>query len=168
LDRLVPIVYAELRRLARGQLRRERLGHTLGVSGVVNEAYMKLVDQGRVDWQGREHFFAVAARAMRQVLVDYARRRNAAKRGADRNRTSIGDKPLGVEAQLENLIGLGEALDRLDQIDDRMRRIVEYRYFCGLNEQETAELLGISVRTLQREWIKARAWLYQDLYGKAK
>jgi RNA polymerase sigma factor (TIGR02999 family) len=102
------------------------------------------------------------------VLVDYARRRNAAKRGADRNRTSIGDKPLGVEAQLENLIGLGEALDRLDQIDDRMRRIVEYRYFCGLNEQETAELLGISVRTLQREWIKARAWLYQDLYGKAK
>ncbi len=164
IDSMLPLVYAELRRLAIRQLRRERGGHTLGVSGLVNEAYLKLIDQAHVDWQGREHFYAVAARAMRQVLVDYARKRNAEKRGAGRDHTTIDNKELGLQAPLDKVLALEEALDRLDAVDSRMRRIVEYRFYCGLNEQEVAELLQVSPRTVQREWTKARAWLYNELY----
>ncbi len=164
LDSMFPLVYAELRRLAGGQLRRERPGHTLGVSGLVNEAYLKLVDQTQVDWRGREHFYAIAARAMRQILIDYARRRNAGKRGDGKPHTNLDDKQIGVDAPLDEVLALDEALNRMDQIDSRMRRVVEYRYYCGLSEQETAELLGVTVRTVQREWVKARAWLYDELY----
>jgi RNA polymerase sigma factor (TIGR02999 family) len=164
LDQIFPLVYRELRRVAQRQLRRERADHTLGVSGLVNEVYLKLADQVQVDLQSRDHFYAVAARAMRQILIDYARRRQAKKRGASRERTTLEGKPLGFESPLEDLVALGEALDRLAQFDDRMRRIVEYRFFCGLSEQETAEVLGVTVRTVQREWVKARAWLYQQLY----
>ena len=164
LDQLLPLLYGELRRLARRQLAGERVGHTLGVSGLVNEAYLKLVDQVKVDWQGRQHFYAVAARAMRQVLVDYARRRNAEKRAGERNRTSIGDKQLGLDSTIEELLALDQALEHIDQIDKRLRQVVEYRYFCGLSTEETAELMGVTPRTVQRDWLKARALLYRELY----
>ncbi len=166
LNQLVPLVYDELRRVAERQLRRERQGHTLGASGLVNEAYLKLVDQLKVDWQSRQHFYSVAARAMRQILIDYARRRKAEKRGAGWDRTSIGQKQLGLDSPLEELLALDEALERMGEMDDRMRQVVEYRYFCGLTEKETAELLGVNLRTIQRDWLKARAWLYRELYEK--
>ena len=164
LDQMLPLVYAELRRVAQRQLRRERAEHTLGVSGLVNEAYLKLVDQAQVDWQGREHFYAIAARAMRQILVDYARKRNAEKRGAGQEHTTVDHKQLGFEAPIEKMLALDQALQRMDKVDSRMRRLVEYRFFCGLTEKETADLLGVTVRTVQRDWIKARAWLYSVLY----
>ena len=164
LDQMLPLVYNELRRVAQRQIRKERGEHTLGASGLINEAYLKLVDQVRVDWQSREHFYAVAARAMRQILIDYARKRNAEKRGAEWNRTTFERKQFGLDSPLEELLALNEALDRLDAIDHRLRQLVEYRYFCGLTEKETADLLGVTERTVQRDWVKARAWLYKELY----
>jgi RNA polymerase sigma factor (TIGR02999 family) len=164
MDRLLPLVYGELRRVAGRQLRRERGEHTLGASALIHEAYLKLVDQAQVDWKSREHFFAVAARAMRQVLIDYARKRNAEKRGADWDRTTFDKKQIGFDTPLEEVLALDAALGRLDQIDPRLRRVVEYRFFCGLTEQETADLLQVNVRTIQRDWLKARAWLYKELY----
>ena len=164
-EELLPLVYAELRRVAGRQLRNERGDHTLGASGLINEAYLKLADQLQVDWQSREHFYAIAARAMRQVLIDYARKRNAEKRGGDWDRTSLDNKGLGFDAPLADLLALDQALERLNGIDERLRRIVEYRFYCGLTEKETAELLGVTVRTVQRDWMKARAWLYKELYS---
>ena len=166
-DRLLPVVYQELRRVAARQFRRERPGHTLGVSGLVHEAYLKLLDQLQVDWQSREHFYSVAARAMRQILIDYARKRQAGKRGGEWIRTSIENKQLGFDSPLEELLAVEEALERLDKIDARLRRLVEYRFYCGLTEEETAELLKVTVRTVQRDWVKARAWLYKELYPAA-
>ncbi len=164
LDRLLPAVYEELRRLARSQLRRERRDHTLLATGLVHEAYIKLVDQSRVEWQGRAHFFAVAARAMRQVLVDHARKRSTEKRGGDRVRTTLGDKGLGRELSFEELVALDEALTRLGELDDRLPKVVELRFFAGLKEVEIAEVLDTSERTVQRDWARARAWLYKELY----
>ena len=166
MNRLLPLVYAELRRVAERQLRGERQEHTLGASGLIHEAYLKLVDQMQVDWQSREHFFAISARAMRQVLIDYARRKNADKRGGDRQRTSLDGKDVSPEQRLDELLALDQALERLRGIDDRLRQIVEFRFFCGLTEQETADLLGVTPRTVQRDWVKARAWLYKELYPK--
>ena len=166
MDRLLPLVYTELRRVAERQLRGERREHTLGASGLIHEAYLKLVDQMQVDWQSREHFFAISARAMRQVLIDYARMKNAEKRGGDWNRTSLDGKGVSPDQRLEELLALDQALERLRRIDDRLRRIVEYRFCCGLTEQETAELMGVTPRTVQREWVKARAWLYKELYSE--
>ena len=166
-DRLLPVIYQELRRVAERQLRRERPGHTLGVSGLVSEAYLKLLDQMQVDWQSREHFYSVAARAMRQILIDYARKRQAGKRGGEWIRTSIEEKQLGFDSPLEELLAVEEALERLDKIDARLRQLVEYRFYCGLTEEETAELLRVTVRTVQRDWVKARAWLYKELYPAA-
>ncbi|MCI0622664.1 MAG: sigma-70 family RNA polymerase sigma factor [Acidobacteria bacterium] len=163
-DQLFPLIYGELRRVAQRQLGRERVGHTLGASGLVNEAYLKLVDQVRVDWRGREHFFGVAARAMRQILIDYARKRQAEKRGGAWHRTNLEEKQLGFASPPEELLALDEALDRMDKISPRMRQVVEYRFYCGLTEDETAKLLGVTVRTIQREWLKARAWLYKEIY----
>ena len=165
MEELLPLVYAELRRVARRQPRNERGDHTLGASGLINEAYLKLAGQLQVDWQSREHFFAIAARAMRQVLIDYARKRNAEKRGGDWNRTSLDNKGLPFDAPVADLLALDQALERLSAVDERLRRIVEYRFFRGLTEKETAELLGVTVRTVQREWVKARAWLYKELYS---
>lgn len=168
LERVLPLIYGELRRVAQRQLRREREGHTLGVSGLVNEAYLKLIDQARIDWRSREHFFSVAARAMRQVLIDYARRRKAGKREGERRRTTLEAKEIGFDAPLEDLLALDEALERMDKFDSRLRQIVEYRFFCGLTNEETAELLAVTPRTVQRDWIKARAWLYKELYSGAE
>ncbi len=164
LDRLLPAVYGELRKLARSQLRRERQDHTLLATGLVHEAYLKLVDQAQVEWQGRAHFFGVAARAMRQVLVDHARKRGTEKRGGDRVRTTLGDKGLGKELSFEELVALDDALTRLGELDERLPRVVELRFFAGLKEQEIAEVLDTSERTVQRDWARARAWLYKELY----
>lgn len=158
---LLPLVYDDLKRIADRQLRRERQGHTLHATALVHEAYMKLADQARLDWQDRAHFLGIAARAMRQILIDYARRRNAEKRGGGWNRTTLAGKPFALDVDAEELIALDEALD---QLDERQRQIVEFRFFGGMTEQEIAEVLGVSDRTVRREWVKARAWLYATLY----
>jgi len=163
-ERVFPLVYDELRRIAGYQLRAERAGHTLQPTALVNEAYMKLVGSPGANWRDRAHFVAIAARAMRQVLVDHARKRDAAKRGGDRQQTTLSGVPLGVDIGSEELLALDEALDRLDALDSRLRQVVEYKFFGGLTDRETAELLGVTPRTAQRDWVKARAWLYRELY----
>jgi RNA polymerase sigma factor (TIGR02999 family) len=166
-DQLLPIVYQELRQLARRQLRGERAGHTLETTGLVHEAYLKLVNQHGVDWQGRAHFFAVAARAMRQVLIDYARRRGAAKRGGGWERTTLDDDKLPIAFPVEELLTLNDALDKLDDVDSRLRQVVECRFFCGMTQGEIASALDVTPRTVERDWVKARAWLYRELYPEA-
>lgn len=167
-DRLLPQVYNELRRLARYQLKGERGGHTLMATALVHEAYLKLVDRVNVDWQGRAHFFAVAARAMRQVLIDYARKRSAEKRGGDWVRTTLADEGLAAGLSFEELLALDEAMARLGRLDERLPRVVELRFFAGLKEKEIAEVLGTSERTVQRDWYRARAYLYKELYPEGR
>lgn len=166
-DHVFPLVYDELRRVAGYQLRGERAGHTLQPTALVNEAYMKLVGSPGADWRDRAHFVAIAARAMRQVLVDHARRRDAAKRGGDRQQTTLSGVPLGADLRPDEILALDEALDRLDTLDSRLRQVVEFKFFGGLTDRETAELLGVTPRTAQRDWVKARAWLYRELYPEA-
>lgn len=166
-DHVFPLVYDELRRVAGYQLRGERAGHTLQPTALVNEAYMKLVGSPGADWRDRAHFVAIAARAMRQVLVDHARRRDAAKRGGDRQQTTLSGVPLGADLRPDEILALDEALDRLDTLDSRLRQVVEFKFFGGLTDRETAELLGVTPRTAQRDWVKARAWLYRELYAEA-
>ena len=162
IDRLFPLVYQELRRLAHHQLRQERPGHTLGTTGLVHETYVRLVDQTRVEWRDRGHFLVVAAWAMRRILVDYARRNRAARRGGGSVRFTLdGDAP--AEERGEMLLALDEALERLAALDRRLSQVVEYRYFGGLTEQETADVLGVTRRTVQRDWVKARGWLYLEM-----
>lgn len=168
LDQLLPVVYDELRRLAHYHLRRERADHTLSTTALVHEAYLKLVDQHQVDWQNRAHFFAIAAQAMRRILLKYARRRQALKRGAGQVRLSLDKVDLISEARSEELIALDEALSRLEVMDERLGRIVEYRYFGGLTIDETAEVLDLSPATVKRDWRTARAWLYRELQPGAR
>lgn len=163
-EQLLPVVYDELRRIARRQMRRERADHTLHPTDLVNEVYLKLVDQAQTDWQGRAHFYGISARAMRQVLIDHARRRAAEKRGGDWERTTLENQNIGLAVPTEELLALDAALDRLDTRDPRLRQIVEFRFFAGMTEEEVAEVLAVSVRTVQRDWAKARAWLYRELY----
>ena len=162
-DQLFALVYAELRRIAGHQLRGERNGGPLRPTELVNELYLKLVDQTPGAFENRAHFMAIAGRAMRQLLVDLARRRDAAKRGGDWVPTSLGDHP-SDERSVEDVLALEDALSRLDE---RQRRIVECRFFGGMSEDETAQILGVSTRTVQREWLKARAWIYQALYPES-
>jgi RNA polymerase sigma factor (TIGR02999 family) len=174
-DRLLPIVYEELRRVAHRQLSGEPTGHTLSTTALVHETYLKLVDQTRVEWADRAHFFAIAARAMRRVLLDHARRHVAAKRGGGGVQVTLDessfdahmDDALAVEtdARAETLIGLDAALLRLADLDDRLVRVVECRFYLGLSEAETAEALGVTVRTIRRDWAKAKALLARDLAG---
>ena len=169
LERLFPLVYEELRRVAHAQLRREEPGHTLGTTGLVHEAYFRLVDQTRVEWVDRSHFYAVATQAMRRILVDYARRYRAAKRGAAPERVSLSDANDASDAmaiaeqRADTLLALDEAMTRLAAIDERLSRVVEYRFFGGLTEEETSEALGVTVRTVRRDWVKARGWLHRAL-----
>lgn len=163
-DRLLPLVYDELRQLARHELRGERAGHTLDTTALAHEAYLKLVDQAQLDWHGRAHFFSIAARAMRQILVDYARKRQAQKRGGDRQRTTLTNEHLAWDVSWDELLDLDVALHRLDDVDERLRQVVEYRFFGGMTEDEVADVLDLSTRTIQRDWKKARAWLYKELY----
>lgn len=163
LDELVPVVYQELRRLAGYYMRRERPGHTLQTSALVNEAYMRLVDYRQMRWQSRAHFFAVAAQAMRRILVEHARKRHFAKRGGGAVQVSLDEAATVSEKQAADLIALDDALTSLEAIDPRKSRIVELRYIGGLNIEETAEALGISPATVQREWRSAKAWLYRTI-----
>jgi RNA polymerase sigma factor (TIGR02999 family) len=159
-DELFTLVYGELRRIAGGQLRRERDRAALRPTELVSELYLKLAGDVSDGWEDRAHFFAIAARAMRQLLVDLARRRDAAKREGHWMATSLGDHPAD-DVALDDVLALEDALSRLDE---RQRRIVEYRFFGGMSEEEIGRLLGVSTRTVEREWTKARAWIYRALY----
>lgn len=164
LDRLFPIVYEELRRVAHGQLHRERTGHTLNTTALVHEAYLKLVRHPPdVQWKRRIHFFAVAARAMRQILVNHAKARSRAKRGGDAPQVSLDEAVIMPETRAEELVALDEALHRLEAMNQRQSRVVECRYFGGLTIEETAQVLGVSVVTVKRDWTTARAWLYREV-----
>lgn len=166
MDRLMPLVYEELRVLAASQLRRERGDHTLGATALVHEAFFRLVDQRSVDWQGRAHFFGVAAQAMRRILVDHARRRHAAKRGRQHQVTldtdALADAANDAGAT-DEVLAVDDALARLATVDPRQAQLVEFRYFAGFSLEETAELLGVSLATAKRDWAFARAWLQREL-----
>jgi RNA polymerase sigma factor (TIGR02999 family) len=162
-DHLVPLLYEELKRVAHRQLRREQSGQTLRTTDLVHEAYLRLVDQTQVTGRGRAYFFAAAARAMRHVLIDRARRRGAAKRGDGQADLDIDDTTIAVDAFAESLVDLDEALDGLAQLSPRQARVVECRYFGGMSVEETAEALAISPRTVKYDWALARAWLYSML-----
>jgi len=163
LDQLMPILYQELRRVARRHLRRHDRGVTLDTTGLVNEAYLKLARQAGLRAQDRAHFLAVSARAMRQVLVDRARARAASKRGDGQKAVTFDEGRIGVEGQTEWLLDLDRALDRLRERDETLARAFECRFFAGLSEGETAEALGVSLRTAQRQWMRARAWIRAEL-----
>jgi len=166
LEKLTPLVYAELRRLAKGYMFGERPGHTLQTTALINEAYMRLIDWKNVRWQGRAHFFGVAAQVMRRILVDFARSRHYAKRGGAAQQVSLDEAVTVHEDRSAELIALDEALKSLAEIDPRKSQVVELRFFGGLNAKETAEALKVSQRTVEREWNSARAWLYRELRGK--
>jgi RNA polymerase sigma factor (TIGR02999 family) len=163
MDRLLPLVYDHLRSLARRALRRERAGHTLTPTGLVHEAYLKLVQLDRIGWQGRAHFYAVAARAMRQVLVSYARGRKADKRGGGADHVPLDSVLVAAQHRPEQLTALDEALTGLEALSERQARVVECRFFAGMSVEETAEALAISPATVKREWTAARAWLTREL-----
>jgi RNA polymerase sigma factor (TIGR02999 family) len=163
LDELLPIVYQELQRIAARQLRRESPGHTLQTTGLVHEAYLRLVDQRDARWQNRAQFFGIAAQAMRRVLIDYARGKKAAKRGGDAVRITLTDASAPAEQPDADLLALDEALTRLAALDPQQAKVVELRYFTGLGIEETAQVLDISPATVKREWAMARAWLRREL-----
>lgn len=162
-DRLFPLVYDELRRIARRQLGREHPGHTLDSVALVHEAYLKLVNQTRVAWTDRSHLLAMAARTMRRVLVDYARQYRAKKRGEAPERMVLAETMLVADERADTLLSLDEALNELSQLDERLSRVVECRFFGGLTEEETAQALGITARTVRRDWTKAKGWLHHAL-----
>lgn len=162
-DELFPLVYDELCRMARRRMRKERAGHTLTTTALVHEAYLKLVDFDRIDWQDRNHFFAIAARVMRNVLVDYAVKRKAQKRGGDRDPVPLREEDAVHEVDLNDVLAIHQALKRLEEIDERQVRVVECRFFGGLTIDETSETLDISPATVGRDWRVARAWLNREL-----
>jgi RNA polymerase sigma factor (TIGR02999 family) len=162
LDRLLSMIYGELKRIARFHLRGSA-PETLCTTELVHEAFLKIAGGATVDWSGRAHFFAAASRAMRQVLVDFARRRGAAKRGGDWSRTTLVDEHGSLQLQLDEILALDEALDRLELIDARLRQVVEYRFFGGMSVTDIAALMGVSARTVDRDWTKARLLLLRDL-----
>lgn len=162
LDALMPLVYEELRRVATRYMNRQRPGHTLQTTALVNEAYLRLVDAQQVRWQDRAHFFAVSANVMRRILVDFARARGSLKRGGGVRRVTF-DEALPVASEGADLVALDDALSRLAALSSRQSQIVELRYFAGLSEEETAEVLNISARTVRRDWSLARAWVYREL-----
>jgi len=162
-SKLMPLVYSELRRLAGGYMRRERSDHTLQPTALVNEAYLKLVEQRSVDWQSRAHFFGIAAQLMRRILVDHARGHLRDKRGGGQIPVPIDEALVFAPEQSQELVKLDEALERLTQLDPRQGKIVELRFFGGLTVEQTAELLGISPKTVKRDWSMAKAWLHGEL-----
>jgi len=164
LDELLPLVYEELRRQASHYLRRERPDHTLQTTALIHEAYLRLIDQRDVNWQSRAHFFAISAQAMRRILVDYARTKHREKRGGDAFNLPLEEAAvMPVEEKSVDLIELDEALTRLAEIDEQEARIVELRYFSGLSTEETAAVLRVSTRTVERGWTMAKAWLLREL-----
>jgi RNA polymerase sigma-70 factor, ECF subfamily len=165
LDELYPLVYQELRRLARRYMSRERKGHTLQTTALINEAYVRLVDQRNVHWANRSHFFAISAQIMRRILIDHARRHAYAKRGGGAQQVSLEEAATVVPDQAAEMIRLDEALKSLAEMDPRRSQVVELRYFGGLNNEEIAGVLKVSENTVTRDWNMARAWLYQQLAG---
>ena len=163
LDRLTPLVYAELRRLAKSYMRKERAGHTLQTTALIHEAYLRLIDAGQVEWRNRAHFFGVVASAMRQILVAMARERGCQKRGGGARQVSL-DEAMMVDKGLdEDLVALDAALGALAQFDERKAQVVEMRFFGGLTEEEIASALGVSTETVRRDWRLARSWLRRKL-----
>ena len=162
-DALMPLVYEQLRRISRGQLRRMPRGETLDTTGLVHEAYMQLVDETGVDYQDRGHFLAIAARAMRRIAVDHVRRRMAAKRGGGQANVTLEDEQGIARSAPETVLAIHRALDEMATFNERLVRVVECRYFAGMTEEETAEALGVTSRTVQRDWVRAKAWLLESL-----
>jgi RNA polymerase sigma factor (TIGR02999 family) len=161
--RLLDVVYRELHQMAARYMRRERPGHTLQATALIHEAYLHLIDQREKGWQNRAHFYGVASQVMRRILVDYARTHRTAKRGGTHQKVSLEDAVLLTPEQSDEIVALDEALSRLAQLDPRQTRVVELRFFGGLSEGETAQLLGVSSRTVKRDWSVAKAWLYGEL-----
>jgi RNA polymerase sigma factor (TIGR02999 family) len=162
-DALMPLVYEELRQLAHRQLRQERQGHTLNTTALVHEAYLKLIDQQRVNWQNRTHFFALAAQAMRRILINYANNRLAQKRGGGQPLVTFNEQFVVQEARAGELVALDEALAELAKLNERQSKVVECQFFGGLTHEEIAAALGVSVPTVRRDWRLARAWLSREL-----
>lgn len=166
LEQLLPLVYAELHRQASRYLRRERKDHTLQSTALINEAYLKLVDQRDVQWRNRAHFFAIAAQAMRRILVDHARTRSRDKRGGEMEKVSLEDATqVAGKGRTLDLLALDDALTRLSEMDEQKARIVELRYFSGLSVKETAAVLDVSTNTVERHWTMAKAWLLRELHA---
>jgi RNA polymerase sigma factor (TIGR02999 family) len=162
-DEMLPLIYDELHQLAQRKLVRERKGHTLNATALVHEAYMKLVDQTRVNWQNRAHFIAIAAQAMRRILINYAQQRKARKRGGGEALVTFMEENVAREARPDELIALDEALHRLSEMNERQGKVVEYWFFGGLTHEEIAEVLNVSLPTVRRDWRLARAWLTKEL-----
>jgi RNA polymerase sigma factor (TIGR02999 family) len=162
-ERLFPLVYDELKRQARIFLNRERKDHTLQPTALVHEAYLRLVDQANLKVENRTHFFGIASRLMRQILVDHARRKNAEKRGGAAQRLSLDDVEIGPELAAGDVLVLHEALEQLESLDERKAQVVEMRFFGGMKEDEIAEVLGVNEKTVRRDWQFAKLWLYREL-----
>jgi RNA polymerase sigma factor (TIGR02999 family) len=167
LERLVPLVYPELRRMAKRQMARENPNHTLQTSALINEAYLKLLDGQDVKWQNRAHFFAVAAQVMRHILIDHARRHLYGKRGAGAQHVPLEEGEIITDERAATLVALDEALDSLGRLDPRRSQIIELKFFGGLNAEEISEVMSISPATVQREWRAAKAWLHHTISGRA-
>ena len=163
-NKLYPLVYKKLKRIARRQLGNEYGSRTLSNTGLVHEAYEKLIDQDNVHYNGRTHFYAISARSMRQILVDYARKRTAQKRGGDNHKITLDEERLNLDSHAKTIIEIDQLMDELKSFDERMYHIVELRFFGGLSIDDTAENLGISPSTVNREWIKARGWFYKKIH----
>jgi RNA polymerase sigma factor (TIGR02999 family) len=166
LEALMPLVYSELRRLAASYLRRERPDHTLQSAALVNEAYLRLIDQTKIDWQNKAHFFGIAAQMMRRILVDHVRSHTASKRGAGMPALALDEAIVKAQSQSIDLMALDEALEKLEEADPQQSKIVELRFFGGLSIEDTANVLGISPATVKRGWAAARAWLYREVGAK--
>lgn len=162
-DQLFPLVYDKLRTIASRQLSREHSGHTLQKTELVHEVYLKLIDQARIEWQDRAHFFAIAARAMRQLLIDYARKKKAQKRGGKQHRITLKEEEFDLNNHAEQLIELNDLIDKLSDFDERKSKVVEMRFFSGMTIKEMAEILSVSKRTVSRDWLKARSWIQKEL-----
>lgn len=163
LDRLLPLVYEQLRGMAQRELRGERSDHTLNATALVHEAYLKLVQLDRITWKGRAHFFGAAAQSMRRILISYARMKKAEKRGSGADHVEIDSVIVAARERPQDLAALDEALTRLEALSERQARVVECRFFAGMNVDETAEALGISAATVKRDWTMARAWLNREM-----
>jgi RNA polymerase sigma factor (TIGR02999 family) len=163
LDDLMPLVYDEIRDMAHFRLMSEKADHTLNTTDLVHEAYLKLVEFNRIEWENRAHFFAIASQVLRNILVDYAVKKKAQKRGGDRQRVTLGDPKKPSETDLHDMLSIHQALNRLAEVDERQVRVVECRFFGGLTVEETAKALGISTPTVSRDWKMARAWLNREL-----
>lgn len=163
-ENILPAIYEELKALAENYLRQERINHTLQATALVNEAWLRLVDQSQVNWQGRAHFFAIAAKMMRRVLIDHARKHSAAKRAGDRQKLSLDTAQLNLRTSSDlDLVDLDDALNRLGELNERHARVVELRFFAGLTVEETATILGVCEKTVKNDWQAARAWLLCEL-----